>query len=334
MHEAAPFYITLPCDSSLDLYPKNTASEWTTKLQGSVQLKGPWEVCLAEAQYTNTLWTLQEDQKLIISQIVGCYLEVLESEGAAAKIFPDGPFKILQYRTIDTVITVPAGAYKEAKELVKAINKQVPHQEDFVGNLVPIEKGEKDIMYRKFEPKVKPVDNIVPAINFHITDNSSPVLGITFVSPRIKLIFPDGSETLRAMLGFMPHQKSIHHSVFDGTFITEPLYDAFTAAKSWEFMAPRQLDLSVGNQILYVYSSVADFSLLGSEKAQILRTLAIDGRYGHVKTERFDIGHYVPVLPSQFEKIQITIANELGENARFQSGKSLVKLHFRKYRPY
>jgi hypothetical protein len=104
--------------------------------------------------------------------------------------------------------------------------------------------------------------------------------------------------------------------------------------KSWSWQARRTFDPAVGNQILYVYSSVADFSFVGNEKAQILRTLAIGGRNNEVKTERFDVGHYVPVLPSQFETIEITIANESGENARFQSGKSLVKLHFRPYRTY
>ena len=53
-----------------------------------------------------------------------------------------------------------------------------------------------------------------------------------------------------------------------------------------------------------------------------------------VVTERFDIGHYVPLLLTTFENIRIELANDLGELAKFHAGKSMVKLHFRRYKLY
>ena len=46
------FHITLPSDSSQDLFPENTPSEYTNKLSQWIQLKGEWEVGLHSIAYT------------------------------------------------------------------------------------------------------------------------------------------------------------------------------------------------------------------------------------------------------------------------------------------
>ena len=45
------FYVTLPSDSSLDVYPDNTPTKYTTKLKQGATLIGDYEVALAEVQY-------------------------------------------------------------------------------------------------------------------------------------------------------------------------------------------------------------------------------------------------------------------------------------------
>ena len=49
------FYLTLPSNSSMDYFPDNTMTRYTTKLPKRIQLEGDWEVGLAEIQYTR-LW--------------------------------------------------------------------------------------------------------------------------------------------------------------------------------------------------------------------------------------------------------------------------------------
>ena len=48
------FYITLPCNSSLSLYPGNEISKYSTKLSRPLILKGDWQVWLLEFQYPRT----------------------------------------------------------------------------------------------------------------------------------------------------------------------------------------------------------------------------------------------------------------------------------------
>ena len=321
MFEGAPFYITLPCDSCLDIYPKNTSAEWKTKLHQPIHLKGKWEVCLAEVQYTNTLWTLQEDQQIVLTQITSFQPQRRE------------------WVTEDFKITVKAGLYRDPfDDIIKLINDQVPVTKEFFLKLndpandkagVTTESG---ALYKNGGDK---------ALTFSLRDNR---IHVTMDSPRVYLTFPQGSETLMAMFGLEARNNFIKHEnlardIWKNWSTLEPAWKTETIRQvlikpSWKWAAPRLFDPTAGKQILYVYCSVADFSFLGNEKAQILRTLAVSGKYGDIKTDRFDAGHYVPVLGSLFEDIQVTIANETGDNAHFHSGKSIIKLHFRPHRSY
>ena len=45
------FYLTLPSNSSMKCYKDNTAAKYTTRLPGSIDLDGDWEVALSEIIY-------------------------------------------------------------------------------------------------------------------------------------------------------------------------------------------------------------------------------------------------------------------------------------------
>mgnify|MGYP001612857710 CR=1 FL=1 len=42
------FYVTLPCDASLDVHPNNSSSKFVTELPHEIALEGEWEVALSE----------------------------------------------------------------------------------------------------------------------------------------------------------------------------------------------------------------------------------------------------------------------------------------------
>ena len=85
---------------------------------------------------------------------------------------------------------------------------------------------------------------------------------------------------------------------------------------------------------MFVYCDIADYSFVDDSLAQILRCVPIRGKHLEVVTERFDLGNYVPVLSNNFQTVSINLANELGNLVKFHAGRSMVKLHFRRYRPY
>ena len=153
------------------------------------------------------------------------------------------------------------------------------------------------------------------------------------------LVFERDSIRLQKILGFddsvlfVPVNSKVEKENFDmlaEQYETEYNYKG----QMNKIVAPRPLNPFLGNQSLFVYSDVADFSYVGDSCAQMLRIVPIKGTFMDIVTERFDIPHYVPVLRNHFESIQVGISTDLGDPAKFATGKSFIKLHFRPARPF
>ena len=56
------FYVTLPSNSSMNYYPNNTLTSYTTKLGQPLELEGSWEVGLAEIQYPHTWYNIRKNE--------------------------------------------------------------------------------------------------------------------------------------------------------------------------------------------------------------------------------------------------------------------------------
>ena len=54
MDQTKAFYLTLPSNSTMEIYPSNTVTNFITQLSDSLFLEGDWEVGLAEIQYPYT----------------------------------------------------------------------------------------------------------------------------------------------------------------------------------------------------------------------------------------------------------------------------------------
>lgn len=96
------FYITLPSNSSMDLYSGNTTSHFITQLRESIQLNDEWEVSLVELHYPQTVFNVSKGN----NSISVSYKLVKE----------DKP-----YNAFKTVYIKP-GFYVNGQQLVKAIN--------------------------------------------------------------------------------------------------------------------------------------------------------------------------------------------------------------------
>jgi len=66
MQRSKGFYLTLPSNSSLDIFPSNTVANFKVRLPETVSLEGDWEVALVEIQYTHTWNTIRHGVKQTI----------------------------------------------------------------------------------------------------------------------------------------------------------------------------------------------------------------------------------------------------------------------------
>ena len=92
------FYIILPSNSSMAIFPNNTLSEYKVKLPEHVDLAGDWEVGLASITFPRTLYNIRkENQKFYCDDGTGLW----------------------------TVGTIPVGYYTSVTDVLSSINKAI-----------------------------------------------------------------------------------------------------------------------------------------------------------------------------------------------------------------
>ena len=72
------FYLTLPSNSSMDVYPDNTLTRYQTKLPHRIELEGRWEVGLVELQYPHNWYNVPKvsDRQMAISHVTNVAGEI------------------------------------------------------------------------------------------------------------------------------------------------------------------------------------------------------------------------------------------------------------------
>lgn len=97
---------------------------------------------------------------------------------------------------------------------------------------------------------------------------------------------------------------------------------------------PANMLLGLPSQ-MYVYCDIVEPQLIGDTMAPLLQIINIDTTnyvYGANKCVQFSSPHYVPLMKSSFESLEIDLRDHTGSLLPFHFGTSCVKLHFRKVR--
>ena len=103
--EECGFFVTLPSNASLDIYPNNKISHYTTKFAKPIDLNGIWEVSLAEVQYIQSWYSLTEEDSI-------CH--IIQRDGK---------------RTQNSNFNITPGYYKNIDEVVSEINNNLKKME-------------------------------------------------------------------------------------------------------------------------------------------------------------------------------------------------------------
>ena len=67
------FYLTLPSNASLDVFPDNKTSSYRVKLPQTIDLNGNWEVGLYSVSYPNTWYTIKNYENHILYSLDGVW---------------------------------------------------------------------------------------------------------------------------------------------------------------------------------------------------------------------------------------------------------------------
>jgi len=110
------FYVTLPCNASLSVYPENRISSYKTRLASPINLKGKWEVALVEIEYPRSWYSFSDNDGLFI----------LHTAPTPSQAHANKPgeklFKELSGFTVSRKIQIDGGYYNNLRELTRTIN--------------------------------------------------------------------------------------------------------------------------------------------------------------------------------------------------------------------
>jgi len=107
-----------------------------------------------------------------------------------------------------------------------------------------------------------------------------------------------------------------------------------TENKMKEILLPRPCDVHRSYHSMYVYCDVLEHVVVGDTCAPLLTICDAQGQMGETVHRRYDRPEYKPVQKNKFDTIEININNNIGEAMPFQSGPSVVTLHFRPAKNY
>jgi hypothetical protein len=102
--------------------------------------------------------------------------------------------------------------------------------------------------------------------------------------------------------------------------------------KELDRVGPKPFDVNRGLNLMSVYCDAASHGIVGDIKTPLLRVFNPVGRHGDLVRLTYDRPHYVPIGRREFDRITITINNELGEPITIRSGQFVTTLHIRRRR--
>lgn len=104
------FYLTLLSNSSMEYFPENTTTKFSTKLPKSLILEGEWYIGVVEIQYPCTMYTVRESENVIYT--------------SKWIMIPDEDIiSLVHYRS-----HIPAMNYDSIQHLVAELNKHTDTQ--------------------------------------------------------------------------------------------------------------------------------------------------------------------------------------------------------------
>jgi hypothetical protein len=83
--------------------------------------------------------------------------------------------------------------------------------------------------------------------------------------------------------------------------------------------------------MIYIYSDICSYQYVGDTFAPVLKVVAVPNnvKYGDYIDINYSSPHYIPIVSNVLDIIEINLRSDIGEIIYFDTGKVLLKLHFR-----
>ena len=293
------FYLTLPSNSSMEYFPDNTLTNFTTKLYNEISLKDEWEMGLAEIIFPKKLFNVDENQHVTL---IRYYKQQTSSTS---------------YINFRSVSPVKAGYYDNVEDLTYAINNAMRVQrvagERHSGDVsVQIIDTLRNIMQSGALGKLKEDPS------FDVEAEVFPIFSYNQFEKKVRLeLLPFTevilSEDLKQILGF-PSSTRLHN-----LSSTRKVVDSSV-----------EINLDSNRQTFYIYCDILESVPVGDTVAPLLRTIDVEGVRGAMIHRNFEQPRYLPIQKKNFGTVKIDIRDGLGRAIPFVGDSLIVTLHLRR----
>ena len=115
------FYVVLPSDSSMDVYPQNKVSHFKVNLTTMMNLDpDKWEVALQEIQFNHSWYNIRKGKNLITKY----YNSVTPEETKKLFEMADVEYIHESKEYMSRVIPIPEGHYENVQDIIKLLQNQ------------------------------------------------------------------------------------------------------------------------------------------------------------------------------------------------------------------
>lgn len=285
------FYITLPSNSSMELFPNNTMTDFTVILKEPLRLDIQYEVALVELTYKHS-WSLQVGRMIV--RLTNEY-----SYDVFYLVYHDG---------------------ENIKSFVNRLNGEV--SEYYI-------KKEYNRRYDLF--KANSSESIaLPKSEYNNRDKESNVISEIINSEYFRLL-PRFSSDEHRFIMYIPGEKDEIWFDGDITKILNLERRWYFSSPDDKFLKSGVIDDPSPNiiQSLFIYCDIIDYQFVGDSFVPLLRTVVVDNSYLKTAWVHYDNPHYLNVNKSEISSIKVQIRDDNGNKIRFENGKIIAKLHFR-----
>jgi len=331
------FYLTLLSNSSMSVYPNNTTAKFTTHLPRHMQLTGgDWEAALVEFHYPCTYQMFDNDSTITIEaeeeEIDDALYTPEPSDTVVTKplesdsLTKQQTFEIPIVKKGDpsTLIVMPEDKNIEDDDL--PLPGENEHLSEPQESIPPVDTAHKPSKYRNvtFTVKVKGFFNDMHEFNEHV--NKIPGLAKY-------VLFAYNKELRRMQIAPTSFVKSIRLSP---KLNVQLGYDPNEGNIRFKTTAPRAPNVRLGfDTQIFVYCDIVRPQIVGDTMTPLLRFISVDNSkyvFGTYRVYVPTMPHYVPLLKTTFDNVEIDIRTVTGQPLPFLFGTSCVKLHLRRVR--
>ena len=280
---ATDFYLTLPSNASMKMYPDNTLAHYITDLPRRIDLTGEWECGLAEIQYPHTWYNVTDED-------VWFFL----SEKNPTGLVPS--------------MKLASGYYRGPVTLMNRVNRDL--------QLMATDKTRAKLSYSIITQKMTLHMSSDPVFTIPYHSALGPMLGFR------KLVVTSPPAAAAAAAVAADSTRQYVHPRLDGSNIgvtpsatvIMPSTHSPDAPYPFRKVAEDVVNMTRGFDTIYVYTDVVESRIVGDSVAPLLRALPVGGINGatvsnsHFKSIEMDIRDYSGRrVPFEYGRVTVTL---------------------------